>query len=1307
MVPEQQQRIMGYFIEEAKDHLSTIEQGLLNLQGTIEDAEMVNEVFRAAHSVKGGAAMLGIDSIQSTAHRLEDYFKLLKEHPVKVERKTESLLLQVFDTLQELVYQLQGPFGLTQDKADEVMLAVGPVFQELNTHINALVQQSASGLVETESPVTSPVVASTPMTAALERSDYVESSALQLVFGSDVPAQLRDMLQLFKQVDQTDTRQQLQEICHRLAQAGAQFELSAWSALIATARLAIANPDNGYRTLAPVVIKDIKRAQDLVLAGREAEVSPSEGLLDMIPPAPFDQPLEEPSGDVGLGTAEFSDLFTTVPEVGTDDSNLTDFDLAAAMDANPEDLAAEMVDALGAEFGTDEFGTDEFDAGEFDAEVDAFALSANGLDTSMPPNAHSDRPGPEVGTEEMNSLADLFEGEEADLGLTWQAEETVENNASQLDAAIDTVSSGDFSDLLFEDTPSDNSGSALDAMDDLEDLFEDTPAEEQALADLFDDVSPAGSHSEDLQNAFVTPADNGDMPEELVSPEAEFSDLDSNVTNLLDDLDLGHELPTSAVEDGGAGNEVDEAIPELPMEALTLEDVDLDLFGQTVDLTEAESTDVEELMSDDTSLDLDDIDLFADATEAAESVSAEAVDTDIWSDDADSGAGLSLHSDTESSQSNSDNAAAGQPFAEPPPPLADPWETFEDFSSSDPQSQSSLEQELDEDLFEAFPDDTSLTAEPPTIANSDFSDLDLEDPNTDAAASGGSNPDLTLDEVELSTQDPAVEDEGLFEAVDPRLETSIDGLDGCQPILNENEDEGLEALFGEELIETPPPLESDPLELVLDEAEPISLESDLGEMSLDSGLLLGLAAADDVPEAEAELGFGLDAAFDDLAADLDLSGITDPLALEEADSAADDSSQVPAPDASTLELLPEIEAVNGAEDIGELPELSDLDVELGETLDSLSLEMEELSDSEALPLAEPAEDVLDLDAEFDNLSEQLAPEVDLLGLEDLSSAETTEDLLDLDAELGNPLEQPSPEADLLGLEDLSSAEATEDLLDLDAELGNPLEQPSPEVDLLGLEDLSLGETTEEGWLDLETDLGITPEQPSPEVDLLGLEDSPATATIDDDLLDLEADLGVNLDSPPTDADIFGLEVSLDDLNAAAPPEDGVVGATDLDDGSSDAIANTDFADLEDLLTSDSEMPLTDETLVQSEQLPEIELESDLSGEEFADLDALLEAELPAESLSAASLEPTLGLQSSTLDKDAGDASELDSFADLEKLLENADKTLGGSPTTKGVRGASPTSTRRGIRRGGSAFGNQTMRVAVRNLDNLNNLVGEL
>lgn len=71
MLPEQQQRILGYFIEEAKDHLVTIEQGLLNLQTTLKDAEMVNDLFRAAHSVKGGAAMLGISSILRISHRFE------------------------------------------------------------------------------------------------------------------------------------------------------------------------------------------------------------------------------------------------------------------------------------------------------------------------------------------------------------------------------------------------------------------------------------------------------------------------------------------------------------------------------------------------------------------------------------------------------------------------------------------------------------------------------------------------------------------------------------------------------------------------------------------------------------------------------------------------------------------------------------------------------------------------------------------------------------------------------------------------------------------------------------------------------------------------------------------------------------------------------------------------------------------------------------------------------------------------------------------------------------------------------------
>ncbi|MEY4519711.1 MAG: hypothetical protein RLZZ499_2311 [Cyanobacteriota bacterium] len=47
-----QQRILGYFIEEAKEHLQTLEQGILQLATSVQDTETVNEMFRAAHSVR-------------------------------------------------------------------------------------------------------------------------------------------------------------------------------------------------------------------------------------------------------------------------------------------------------------------------------------------------------------------------------------------------------------------------------------------------------------------------------------------------------------------------------------------------------------------------------------------------------------------------------------------------------------------------------------------------------------------------------------------------------------------------------------------------------------------------------------------------------------------------------------------------------------------------------------------------------------------------------------------------------------------------------------------------------------------------------------------------------------------------------------------------------------------------------------------------------------------------------------------------------------------------------------------------------
>ncbi|MGC9503656.1 Hpt domain-containing protein, partial [Baaleninema sp.] len=276
MVPEQSQ-IMGFFIEEARDHLNTIERGLLDLQGTLDDPELLNAVFRAAHSVKGGAAMLGLDAIQTVAHRLEDCFKVLKDAPVTADRQLESLFLQIFDSLQELLDRLQSPAGLNPDESERVVADIEPVCRELVAHLHRLVRGEV-----VPPPKTSPHSPALPVTSPLPtRSE--EDSALHLIFQSDVMARLREMLQLFKQPDTSDVRQNLQQLCRLLGQVGEQFDLDAWVELLQTTRAAIASPNNTFSSLASVVIKDIKQAQELVLANRAEEISPSQRLRDLVP----------------------------------------------------------------------------------------------------------------------------------------------------------------------------------------------------------------------------------------------------------------------------------------------------------------------------------------------------------------------------------------------------------------------------------------------------------------------------------------------------------------------------------------------------------------------------------------------------------------------------------------------------------------------------------------------------------------------------------------------------------------------------------------------------------------------------------------------------------------------------------------------------------------------------------------------------------------------------------------------------------------------------------------------------------------
>ncbi len=124
--------LLKAFVEEALEHLSAIETDFLALEkaGDDFDPEVVNRVFRAAHSIKGGAGFIGLVNIKDLSHKMETVLgRFRKEKQVPSSEIINTLLL-ASDTLKNLVLNVG-----TSDKIDisRLMDALSAVDMDANT----------------------------------------------------------------------------------------------------------------------------------------------------------------------------------------------------------------------------------------------------------------------------------------------------------------------------------------------------------------------------------------------------------------------------------------------------------------------------------------------------------------------------------------------------------------------------------------------------------------------------------------------------------------------------------------------------------------------------------------------------------------------------------------------------------------------------------------------------------------------------------------------------------------------------------------------------------------------------------------------------------------------------------------------------------------------------------------------------------------------------------------------------------------------------------------------------------------------
>lgn len=164
------QKFIQRFIEEARDHLGRLNDGLGALgQGRV-DAEQINALFRSAHTLKGSSRMLKLAPITETAHSLEDLLGALRDNRIQPVAGVLDLLHQGVDALTDLVETL----AATPDAA-KLPAANQPLCQALTA--------ASTGQQPVETPVaavTEPAASSAPVNgrdestpAALKTSDTV------------------------------------------------------------------------------------------------------------------------------------------------------------------------------------------------------------------------------------------------------------------------------------------------------------------------------------------------------------------------------------------------------------------------------------------------------------------------------------------------------------------------------------------------------------------------------------------------------------------------------------------------------------------------------------------------------------------------------------------------------------------------------------------------------------------------------------------------------------------------------------------------------------------------------------------------------------------------------------------------------------------------------------------------------------------------------------------------------------------------------------------------------------------------------
>jgi len=98
---------LDVFLEESKEHLTNLNEKLLELERNTDNLSCLNEIFRSAHTLKGMSSTMGFDDMADLTHHMEDMLSDMKEGMIRVDSSVIDVLFSCLDRLQLMLTNIQ------------------------------------------------------------------------------------------------------------------------------------------------------------------------------------------------------------------------------------------------------------------------------------------------------------------------------------------------------------------------------------------------------------------------------------------------------------------------------------------------------------------------------------------------------------------------------------------------------------------------------------------------------------------------------------------------------------------------------------------------------------------------------------------------------------------------------------------------------------------------------------------------------------------------------------------------------------------------------------------------------------------------------------------------------------------------------------------------------------------------------------------------------------------------------------------------------------------------------------------------